>query len=165
MQTSLETIQEFLACKRIAMVGLSRDPAHFSAKLFEEMCRYGYDMVPVNPKANVIHGKRCFACIQDVFPPVEAALLMTSPAVTGTVVHDCIEAGIELIWMYRAGGKGAVNEPAVQFCFAQGIQVIPGECPFMFLPESAAIHRLHGFVRKISGRYPQSRDPHTLALR
>jgi hypothetical protein len=60
-----------------------------------------------------------------------------------------------MVWMYRAGGKGAVSAEAVQFCVQRGIHVIPGECPFMFLPESGAIHRFHGWVRKMAGRYPQ----------
>jgi len=165
MLTSLETIDHFLACKRIAMIGLSRDSRDFSAKLFEEFCRHGYDMVPVNPRAREIQGKPCFAHVQEVSPPVEAALLMTPAVVTRAVIHDCIEAGIDLVWMYRSHGHGAVNEPAVQFCLAQGIQVIAGECPFMFLPGSAAIHRFHGFLRKITGRYPQRPDRNELAVR
>ena len=155
MKTPLETIDAFLAAKRIAMVGISRDPADFSAKLFEEFCRHGYDMVPVNPNAGEIHGKQCFARLQDVQPPAEAAILMTSPEVTATVVHDCAEAGIDHVWMYRAGGKGAVNEQAIQFCGEHGIQVVAGECPFMFLPDTTGFHRLHGFLMKITGRYPR----------
>jgi predicted CoA-binding protein len=94
MQASLETIQNFLAHKRIAMVGISRNPSDFSGKLFEEFCRHGYDMVPVNPNATQIHARRCFARLQDVQPPVEAVLLMTSPEVSDTVVGDCADAGV-----------------------------------------------------------------------
>ena len=46
---SLEIINDFLAQKRIAMVGISREPRNFSVSLFQELCRRGYDMVPVNP--------------------------------------------------------------------------------------------------------------------
>ena len=152
---SLETIQDFLAQKRIAMVGISRGPASFSVKLFEELCRRGYDVVPVNPRAREISGRKCFARVQDIEPPVEAALLMTSPEVTDTVVNDCAEAGIHRVWMHRAGGKGAVSKKAVQFCRDRGIQVIPGECPLMFLPQSGTVHRLHGVIRKLTGRYPR----------
>ena len=35
------------------------------------------------------------------------------------------------------------------------IAVIPGECPFMYLPGGAGYHRLHGLVRKMAGSYPQ----------
>jgi uncharacterized protein len=152
---SLETVEDFLAQKRIAMVGISRDPANFSVKLFEELCRRGYDVVPVNPNTASVQGRRCFARVQDIQPPVEAVLLMTSPEATETVVNDCAEAGIRRVWMYRAGGKGSVSSKAVQFCRERGIQLVPGQCPFMFLPDTAGVHRFHGFVRKITGRYPR----------
>ena len=152
---SLETIEDFLAQKRIAMAGVSHDPASFSVALFEELCRRGYDVVPVNPNLTEVKGRRCFARVQDIQPPVEAALLMTSPEATEKVVNDCAEAHIPRVWMYKAAGQGAVSERAVEFCRERGLQVVPGECPFMFLPDAAGIHRFHGFVRKIIGSYPR----------
>ena len=155
-QASLDTIDDFLAQKRIAMVGISRDPDNFSVKLFQELSRRGYDVVPVNPNAAEVQERRCFANVQDIEPPVEAALLMTSPETTESVVEDCAEAGIKRVWMYRAGTKGgAVSPKAIEFCCEHGIQLVPGQCPFMFLPEAAGIHRFHGFLRKITGRYPK----------
>jgi len=154
-RASLEAIEDFLAQKRIAMAGISRDPKSFSVQLFEELCRRGYDMVPVNPNAAELNGRRCFPRIQDIQPPVEGVLLMTSPAGTEKVVHDCAEAGIRQVWMYRATGEGAVSEKAVTFCQEHGMHVVPGECPFMFLPDTAGFHRFHGFIRKITGRYPR----------
>jgi uncharacterized protein len=152
---SLEIIEDFLAQKRIAIAGISRDSASDSVKLFEELCRRGYDVVPVNPNTAEVQGRRCFARVQDIQPPVEAVLVMTSPEVTETVVNDCAEAGIRRVWMYRATGKGSVSAKAVALCKERGIEVVPGQCPFMFLPDSAGVHRFHGFVRKIIGRYPQ----------
>jgi len=153
---SLEAVEAFLAQTRIAMVGASRDPKDFSIALFDELCRRGYDVVPVNPNAAVV-GKRscfCFPRVQDIQPPVTAALLMTSPEVTEAVVSDCAAAGIRQVWMYGAVGKGAVSRKAIAFCREHGIEVIPGLCPFMFLSGTGGIHRFHGFVRKITGRYP-----------
>lgn len=152
---SLETIQDFLAQKRIAIVGVSRDPKSFSANIFEELCRRGYDTVPVNPNTTEVHRRKCFARVQDIQPPVEAVLLMTRPAATETAVQDCAEAGIRRVWMHRGAGTGSVSAKAVAFCQERGIHVVPGQCPFMFLPETAGVHRLHGFVRKITGRYPR----------
>ena len=103
---SLETIEDLLAQKRIAIAGISRDPSNFSVKLFEEYSRRRYDVVPVNPNTAELQGKQCFARVQDIQPPVEAVLLMTSPEATETVVNDCAEAGIRKVWMYRALGKG-----------------------------------------------------------
>jgi len=153
-KVALEIIEDFLAQKRIAMVGLSRQPKDFSVMLFDELCRRGYEVIPVNPAASEVMGRPCFARVQDIKPPVDAVLLMTSPAVTEAVVEDCAAAGVRRVWMYSAGGQGAVSPKAVEFCRVNGIKVVPGECPFMFLPHNG-FHRIHGLVRKITGNYPR----------
>lgn len=55
---SLEAIEDFLQQKRIAMAGVSRNPASFSVILFKELCRRGYDVVPVNPNTREVQGTR-----------------------------------------------------------------------------------------------------------
>jgi hypothetical protein len=151
----LEIIEDFLAQKRLAMIGVSRNPKDFSAVLFEELRKRGYEVIPVNPNATEVLCQHCFARIQDVKPPVDTVLLMTPSRSTDAVVSDCAEAGIKRIWMYRAGGKGAVSPRAVAFCHERGIRVVPGQCPYMFLPGSGGVHAFHGFIRKITGRYPK----------
>ena len=150
-----ETIQDFLAQKRIAIAGISHDPRSTSVALFKEFFGRGYDVVPVNPHLQEVQGRRCFARVQDIQPPVDAVLIMTAPEIAETIVRDCAEAGVRRVWMYRATGKGSVSENAVAFCNEHGIRVVPGQCPFMFLPGADAVHRFHGFVRKIMGNYPR----------
>jgi predicted CoA-binding protein len=154
--TEMNEIERFLGRKRFAMVGVSRHPKDFSRSLFRAFREKGYDPVPVNPGATEIDGRPCFAKLQDVAPAVDAALLMTSPAQSERVVRDCAGAGIRQVWMYRAGGSGAVSVNAVAFCRSSDIAVIPGECPMMFLGDTGWVHRFHGFVRKITGSYPRA---------
>lgn len=150
----LELIREFLEQPRLAVVGVSQHPKNFSRMLFREFRGRGYQAIPVNPAVKEIEGETCYARVQEIQPAVENALLMTSPAVTNVVVQDCAAAGVKRVWMYGAGSKGAVSPEAVAYCETHGIAVIPGECPFMFLPRGAWYHRLHGWVRKIQGAYP-----------
>lgn len=152
--TRLEQIQDFLELNRFAFVGVSRQPTDFSRQLFREFLARGYQAVPVNPDAGEIEGQACFARLREVQPPVEGVLFMTAPAVTDTLVRDCPDAGIKMVWMFRGVGAGSASGDAIRFCESQGIPVIAGECPFMFLPGGAWFHRLHGFVRRISGSYP-----------
>jgi predicted CoA-binding protein len=151
---SLETIEDFLAQKRIALIGASREPKSFSIMLLKEFVRRGYEVVPVNPRTPNVLGRTCYARVQDIQPRVEGALLLTSPEVTETVVGECAKAGIPRIWIYGANGKSTVSQRVLDSCREQGIKVIAGQCPFMFLPRSGGVHRFHGFVRKITGRYP-----------
>ena len=154
MPTSMVEVRDFLALRRIAFVGLSRDPKDFSRMLFQEMCDRGYDMVPVNPAASELEARRCFPRVQEIQPPVEGALVMTSPPDTEQVVRDCAAAGIRQVWMHRGGGQGSVSRDAVDFCKQQGIHLVEGYCPFMFLPHTPFFHRIHGFLMKLTGAYP-----------
>jgi hypothetical protein len=153
--TTQAQIHDFLGRKRLAVIGVSRNPTDFTRSLFQELRRRQYDVVPVNPDATEVDGLRCYAHVEEIAPPVEGALLLTNPAVTEQVVRDCAAAGIRNIWMYRATGAGAVSPGALTFCEAERMSVVAGECPFMFLPETAWFHRLHGFCRKLTGKYPR----------
>ena len=79
---------------------------------------------------------------------------MVSPKIIDRIVRDCAEAGVSQIWMYRGIGDGAVSETALEFCELQGIQVVPGYCPYMFLPHPGFFHKAHGFAMKMTGSYP-----------
>lgn len=152
--TNLADVKDFLYQHRIAMVGVSRNPGDFSRMLFRELSSRGYDVVPVNPLIEEIEGKKSFGRVQEVVPPVDAALLMTPPAQTEGVVRDCAEAGVRRIWMHSGGGQGSVSPEAAHFCRENGIRLVEGQCPFMFLPKTPLFHRVHGFVLKLTGRYP-----------
>jgi uncharacterized protein len=152
--SSMAVIEDFLAQKRIAVVGVSRDPKTFSRGLLRTLRERGYDAVAVNPELQSVDDAPCFAKLADVSPRVDGVLVMTSPAITDDVVRQCAHLGIGRVWMYRAGGKGAVSPQAVEFCEEHGIKVVPGECPYMFFRQSGWFHGLHGFIKKIAGAYP-----------
>ena len=154
-RTTRAQIDEFLAQKRIAMVGLSRHPQDFTRHILREFVRRGYEVIPVHPHTKVLAGHVCYEKVQDIKPPVAAALLVTRPEVSERVVRECAEAGIKQVWLHRGGGAGAVSGEAVAFCHQHGINVIAGECPLMFLDPPAFIHRVHGFVKKVMGSYPK----------
>ena len=158
--TTREQIDNFLAQTRLALVGVSHDPKDFSREMFRELTRRGYDMVPVNPNLTEVEGRRCFARVQDVTPPVGGALVMTAAARSEQVVRDCAEAGIKRVWLHRGAGTGSVSQAAVDFCWQQGLSVVEGYCPYMFLPEASAFHRVHGFFLKMTGRYPAAAAHH-----
>ncbi len=142
-------IEDFLSQKRLAVVGVSRDQRDFSRAVFREFDQRGYDLVPVNPNASELEGRRCFARVSEVDPPVEGALLLNSADLTEQVVEDCAAAGVRRVWMHRATGRGAVDAKAIEFCRANGIEVVDGECPMMFLSHTSWFHRFHGFFRKL----------------
>jgi predicted CoA-binding protein len=151
---SKRAIDSFLSCRRIAIVGVSRNPKDFSRAVFRAFAERGYDVVPVNAAGGEVDGHRSASRVGEVTPPVEAALLMTPPVVTGQVVRGCADAGVRRVWMHRGAGHGAVSPEAVALCRQRGIEVVDGECPFMFLPAAGWFHGVHRFFRRLGGRFP-----------
>jgi predicted CoA-binding protein len=156
--TTKRQVDDFLALKRLAVVGVSRDPKHFSYLLWQELRQRRYEAIPVNPMATELDGQRCYARVQDIRPPVEGVLVMTPSNATAQVVRDCVDAGVGHVWMHKGagGGAGAVDPAAVALCQEHEIELVEGQCPYMFLPGTPFFHGMHGFFRKLSGGYPTS---------
>jgi predicted CoA-binding protein len=150
----LSDIQGFLSRKRIAMVGVSRNPKDFTRLLYDEFVRRGYDIVPVNPGAPEIGGKRCFGKIAEVQPKPEAVLVMTNAKQRESILRECQAAGVRYVWTYGTNGRKTLPIETVAECQNMGSVLVEGECPFMYLPRSGGIHRFHGFLRKILRSYP-----------
>jgi predicted CoA-binding protein len=146
--SSLESARAFLGARRIAVVGVSRNEKDFSRAVLRELARRGHDLAPVNPALAEVDGRRCFARVQDVSPPADAALLLTSPAQTERVLRDCLAAGIRRVWFHRGAGPGAATPAALALCAEAGVEVVRDLCPFMALPDAGFPHRLHHFVRR-----------------
>ena len=53
------------------------------------------------------------------------------------------------------GGTGAVDAAAITICQEHGIELVAGQCPYMFLPGTPFFHGVHGFFRKLTGAYPK----------
>jgi len=152
--SSKQAIDSFLSCRRLAVVGVSRDPRDFSRAVFRAFVERGYDAVPVNPAGGEAEGRHAVARVGDVQPPPEGALLLTPPAATAQVVRECAEAGVRRVWMHRGGGQGAVSAEALALCHERGLEIVDGECPFMFLSHAGFVHGVHRFFRRLGGRLP-----------
>jgi uncharacterized protein len=156
MATTLRRIDDFLALKRIAVVGVSRDPKAISYTLWQELRQRRYDAIPVNPATTQIDGVPCFASVEDIVPQVEGALIITTPAVAEEVLEQCAAAGIRRVWLYGGLGGGATSERTVRAAERLGIEAVSGLCPYMFLPGTPAFHTMHAWGKKLTGSYPKA---------
>jgi predicted CoA-binding protein len=150
--TRLEDARRFFRARRIAVVGVSRKANDFSRAVVRELVRRGHDVVPVNPAAAEIDGRRAFARVADVTPPPDAALLLTPPAESAGVVADCAAAGVKSVWLHRGAGAGSATPEALALCAEHGLEAVHGLCPFMALPGAGFPHRVHAFLRTRLGR-------------
>jgi predicted CoA-binding protein len=134
-------VQDFLAQKKIAVVGVSdlRDTGcNLAYRKFKAM---GYAVSAVNPRITSFEGDPCYPDLKSIPERPDAVFILTNPKITEQLVQQCAELGIPRIWMHcmmgtkpgLASGMTSVSQDAVQMCRDHGISVIPGSCPNQFL--------------------------------
>jgi acyl-CoA synthetase (NDP forming) len=101
-----------------------------------------------------MEGRRCFQNLGEVSPPVTAAILMTPTSITERTLVDCAEAGVTMVWIYGFSGERSVSPDSLRFCEDHGMKVIAGQCPYMFMHDAGLLHRFHGAIWKMIGKYP-----------
>lgn len=150
-----ESVRDFLEHRRIAVVGVSRDPAQPANAIYRKLRDAGYEVFAVNPNAERAEGDACYASLAEVPVGVDGVVVATHPAVTGEVVEACGRLGIRRVWMHRSFGTGSVSQEAVERGRALGLEVIEGGCPLMFCPPVDVGHRCMRAALGWMGRVPR----------
>ncbi len=157
MPTADQAISDFLAQRRIAVAGVSREAGgkHGGNIVYQRLRDRGYEVFPVNPNADVVEGDRCYRDLASIPGGVDAVVIATNPAQTPDVVRECKELGISRVWMHRSFDQGSVSAAAVDDCLGSGIACIAGGCPLMYGPTSDGGHRFMKVVLGLIGRLPR----------
>lgn len=154
MTALAELVNDFLAQKRVAVVGVSRSGNAVANSIYNKLKQANYQVVPVNPNATELEGDKCYPNVQSIPGGVEAVMIATHPAVTEQVVRDCLEAGIKRVWMHRSFGQGSFSEAAAAYCREHDISVIPAGCPMMFVEPDVA-HKCMRWFLGVTGGIPK----------
>jgi uncharacterized protein len=143
MLTMKQATSEFLAKKRIAVTGVSRNARDHGANVVYQRLRdRGYQVVAINPNADRVEGDPCFHDLKSVPGGVEAVVIGTRPETAEATMRECVELGIGHVWMHRLYGTGSVCDAATAYGREHGITVIDGGCPLMFGPTADPGHRV-----------------------
>lgn len=154
MPTMPDNVAAFLAGKRIAVAGVSRDSKQTANAIFRKLRDSGFEVVPVNPNANELEGVPCYPDLASIPGTVDGVMVVTSPAIGLEVVRQCAAKGIRRVWFHRSFGAGSVSEEAVEEGKKLGLDVIVGGCPFMYCEPVDAGHACIRWWLRLFGRVP-----------
>lgn len=134
-------VQDFLAQKKIAVVGVSDKRETGSNMAYTKFKDNNYQVYPVNPRISEFQGAPCYPDLKSIPETPDAVFILANPNVTDQIVQECVDLGVKHIWMHcmmgtrpgLAKNMTSVSQDAVQMCRENGIQVIPGSCPNQFL--------------------------------
>jgi len=151
-----EAATEFLASKRIAVTGVSRNPqGHGSNAVIERLIERGYDAIPINPNATELAGVTAYPSLSAVPGGVDAVVIGTRPEHALGTVKEAVELGITKVWMHRSLDAGSVSADAVAYGREHGVVVIDGGCPLMFDPTADGGHKVMCALLKLTGAVPR----------
>lgn len=146
-----ELVKDFLAQKKIAVVGVSDKRETGCNMAYKKFKTAGYQVYAVNPRITEFEGDPCYPDLKSLPEKPEAVFILTNPRVTDQIVQQCVDLGVKHVWMHcmmgtkpgLASSMSSVSPEAVRMCRENGIAVIPGTCPNQFLKPDPG----HGMMR------------------
>ncbi len=150
-----DLVQDFLAQKNIAVVGVSDKRDTGCNLAYRKFKKEGYEVSAVNPRITTFEGDPCYPDLKSIPEKPDAVFILTNPKITEQVVQQCVDLGIKRVWMHcmmgtkpgLAGSMTSVSQDAVKMCRENGITVIPGACPNQFLKADFGHAMMRGMFR------------------
>jgi uncharacterized protein len=119
------TIEHILSTmQRIAVVGISANPARPSNEVASYLVRQNFTVLPVNPQIPEVFGAAVYPTLRDVPGPVDVVDVFRRSSEAGAVVDEAIAIGAKAVWMQ----EGVVDEAAAARARAAGLHVVMDRC-------------------------------------
>ena len=112
--------------RTVAIVGLSPDPSRPSHRVAKYLDRHGFRVIPVNPDAQEILGKRSYPDMSSVPEPIEIVDIFRRSEEVVPIVDEAIKIGAKVVWMQ----EGVINEKAASMARDAGLLVVMDRCMF-----------------------------------
>ena len=125
-----DTIKEILSkYKTIAMVGVSKDPTKASTIVMKYMQKFGFKVIPVNPKAKgeKILGEEVFEKLEDIKTPVDIVDVFRPSVEAYKYAEDTVKIGAKVLWLQL----GIRSSKAKEMLESKNIKYIDNRCTKM----------------------------------
>lgn len=117
-------IREILSMKNVAVVGMSKNPEKDAHKIPKYLMNSGYNVIPVNPTADEILGKKCYKNLREISGNIDIVDVFRPSEDVPPIVKDAIAKGVKVVWMQL----GISNEEATKEASEKGIKVVYNRC-------------------------------------
>lgn len=143
-----KNVSEFLKCKRLAFVGLSKTKVKFGNTLYKELVKKGYELYPLHKTEKEINGITCYSDLESIKDKVEGLIINTSPINTISLLEDAKRNNILKIWLQMGAESKEVYEKAKDL----GLEIITKKCILLYSEPVTGFHKIHWFFAKLFGK-------------
>jgi predicted CoA-binding protein len=139
-----ESIDQFLAPKKIAVAGVSENSKKFGYAVFNELRQKGFEICPINPARSEIEDIKCYQSVLDIPDDYKKLLIVTSKSETDVILEQAAQKGIKHVWIQQMSG----TENSKNIAAENGIQLIDKSCILMYAQPVKSIHKFHRVLWK-----------------
>lgn len=121
-------LQHLLGSVRtIALVGASANPAKPSHQVMQYLLDAGYDVIPVNPRADgtEILGRRVFPSLESIDRPVDMVDVFRPSRELPEIAREAVAISARVLW----GQLDIQDEEAARIAEEGGLEVVMNRCP------------------------------------
>ena len=91
-------VENFLAQKNIAVVGVSDQRETGCNMAYKRFKDAGYTVWPVNPRLTEFESAPCYPDLKSIPEKPGAVFILTNPEITDQIVEECVELGVEHVY-------------------------------------------------------------------
>src|SRR4029077_3907880 len=90
------SIERIFEPRRVAVFGASDDRGKWGGRIMHYLALHGFagEIVPLNPRREIVQGRKCYARIADA-PPIDVAVIAVPAASVPQMVRECADARSE----------------------------------------------------------------------
>ena len=115
--------------KNIAVYGMSKNEQKPSNTVPVFLMNHGYNIIPINPTAEEIEGRKCYSKLSEVPDKIEILNVFRPYEQALDVVKEAIErkngkGDVKLIWLQ----EGIINDEAKRLAEENGIDFVQDKC-------------------------------------
>lgn len=119
-----DEIRQILSLNKVAVVGMSKNEEKAANYVPKYLISQGYDILPVNPTADVILDRKCHSTLSDISEPIDIVDVFRPSDHVLPVIQEAIKKKPKVIWLQ----EGIHNEEAENMARNAGIKVVYNRC-------------------------------------
>ena len=132
-----EVIRRVLGMKNVAIVGLSANELRASNFVGRYLQIYGYNVIPVNPRADTILGQTSYSSLKKIPEPVDIVDVFRKSDAVPEIARDAVDIGAKCLWLQF----GVISSEGADIATKGGLDVVMDKC--MKVEHARFLGRMH----------------------
>ena len=115
-------LRKIYSLKNIAVVGMSKNAEKAASYVPQYLIRHGYNVIPVNPTADKILGRKSYERVSAIPEAVDIVDIFRPSEAVAEVVKDALaKPGVKVVWMqeeiYSEEGERIAKEKSIDVVY------------------------------------------------